>query len=116
MPACDLNEEEFALVQAHPKAGLAKLSDKGFPPNVLRGIAEHHERIDGTGYPDGLRQVSIMGQILGLADSFDALTGYARPHKGIIRPLDALRQLKEEADLGKFDHFFFTSFAYSLAS
>ena len=44
------------------------------------------------------------------------LTGCARPHDELVRPLDALRQLKGEADMGKFDHFFFTSFAYSLAS
>ena len=116
LPSGELEDDEFALVRRHPKRGVEKLKDKGLAPELLRGIGEHHERVDGTGYPDGLRQVSIMGQILGLADSFDALTGYARPDQGIVRPLDALRQLKEEADQGKFDHFFFTSFAYSLAS
>ena len=116
LPSRDMRGNDFALVCRHPQLGVKKLKDKGLAPNVLRGIAEHHERIDGTGYPDGLRQVSIMGQILGLADTFDALTGSARPPEKIVRPLDALRKLKEEADQGKFDHFFFTSFAYSLAS
>ena len=72
LPAWNLGQEDFELVCRHPKLGVEKLKDKGFNDNILRAITEHHERIDGTGYPDGLRQVSIMGQILGLADSFDA--------------------------------------------
>ena len=115
LPCRQLENEEFIEVKKHPWLAMSKLAENEFSPEVRRGVMEHHERIDGSGYPGGIGELSIMGQVLGLADSFDALTGYARLNRGINRPLDALQLLKDEADAGKFGYSLLSAFALGLA-
>ena len=71
-----LSQVEFERVKAHPEAGVAILQPAGLPEPVLAMIRHHHERWDGSGYPDGLRGEAIpMGaRILAVADAFEALT------------------------------------------
>ncbi|MCK5424617.1 MAG: HD domain-containing protein [Emcibacter sp.] len=70
-----LSKEEYQLVQTHVTVGAELLSDVGFPEEVVRGVGEHHERIDGSGYPKGLTQdeISIEGQVVGLTDVVSSL-------------------------------------------
>jgi putative two-component system response regulator len=71
-----LTAEEFAHVKEHVSIGLNILSPLPQLGSVLEFIAHHHERTDGSGYPNGLsgNKVSLGGRILGAADALDALT------------------------------------------
>jgi hypothetical protein len=71
-----LTAEEFALVQRHADAGVDLLRELGgFDPLVLSLVRDHHERLDGSGYPGGLReaQISLEARILAVCDVYDAL-------------------------------------------
>jgi len=71
-----LTEEEFAVVRRHPVIGYEMLKDLPFLAASLAGVRHHHERWDGTGYPDGLRAsaIPLAVRILTVADAFDAMT------------------------------------------
>jgi len=71
-----LTEAQRALMQRHVYAGLQRLEECGMRNlDVLDMIREHHERFDGSGYPEGAagEGISLMGRVLGLVDTFDAL-------------------------------------------
>ena len=80
-----LSESEFAGVRRHVEYGLQLLdASPDIHPEVREAIAEHHERIDGSGYPKGLQghQMSFAGRMAAIADTFAALTSrrpYAEP-------------------------------------
>jgi HD-GYP domain-containing protein (c-di-GMP phosphodiesterase class II) len=87
-----LSEEEWEIVQTHPKAGARLVRDTGaWDPLVQASILRHHERWDGTGYPEGKGGTEIheMARIAAVADVFDAITSErvfaaARPaHVGV---------------------------------
>lgn len=72
-----LTPEEWRAVMTHPQRGaevLAPLS--AFYPDLGKGVAAHHERWDGTGYPRGLkgRRIPLTARVVAIADSFDAIT------------------------------------------
>jgi HD-GYP domain-containing protein (c-di-GMP phosphodiesterase class II) len=72
-----LNEEEWEIVKAHPKAGVKLVRDTGaWCPLVQGCVLRHHERWDGTGYPEGKAagEVHEMARIAAVADVFDAIT------------------------------------------
>ncbi len=71
-------------------------------PDIARG---HHERLDGSGYPDGLSadELSLQSRIMAVADIYDALTASDRPYKKALAPDVALRIIKEEADNNRLD-------------
>lgn len=77
-----LTEEEFAQIRAHPVIGEGIIAPIGFLPQERALIRHHHERWDGTGYPDGLRgeNIPFLARILTVADVFDALTS-DRPYR-----------------------------------
>ncbi|MFC1633905.1 HD-GYP domain-containing protein [Planctomycetota bacterium] len=71
-----LTDEEFERVRKHPLIGAGILREIKQMREIVPGVLCHHERIDGRGYPNGLSgdQVPLSGRIVGLADSFDAMT------------------------------------------
>ena len=71
-----LTREEFEIVQMHPIWGLELLAAVEFPWDLKPIIRWHHERYDGTGYPDRLRgeEIPVAAQIVGIVDVYDALT------------------------------------------
>ena len=71
-----LTSEEWAIMKRHPEAGLELVADIDFPGDIRSIIRNHHERWDGTGYPDGLKgdQIPFAARILCVADVYDALT------------------------------------------
>ena len=71
-----LTPEEWLLMKRHPEAGLELVADIDFPGDIRAIIRNHHERWDGTGYPDGLagEQIPFAARILCVADVYDALT------------------------------------------
>ncbi|MGE4291370.1 MAG: HD-GYP domain-containing protein [Desulfovibrio sp.] len=88
-----LTNEEFDIMRGHPVAGYELLHGvRGPSEDVLHGALEHHEKYDGTGYPDGLagEQISEFGRIIAVADVYDALTS-ERIYKRGMTPSNALR-------------------------
>ncbi len=71
-----LTLEEIDEVRKHPILGRFLLKPLGFQPAVIEGVASHHERWDGSGYPRGLKgdQIPITGRILAVAEAFDVMT------------------------------------------
>ena len=91
-----LTEEEFELVKRHVEFGLEVVSSgpKALHPDILEGIAQHHERLNGLGYPKGLTggQIGIYGRMAGIADCFAALTS-PRPYAEAMSVSDAMMRL-----------------------
>jgi putative nucleotidyltransferase with HDIG domain len=71
-----LTRDEFEVIQMHPVWGIDLLSEVEFPWDIKPIIRWHHEKYDGTGYPDRLRgdEIPVSAQIVGIVDVFDALT------------------------------------------
>jgi HAMP domain-containing protein len=99
-----LDEEEFAVMRDHPRHSAAIMR----PLMRFKAFAEiaawHHERWDGTGYPDGLEgeAIPLMARIVSIADAWDAMTGDRVYRKGMTVE-KALAILEEEQDSGQFD-------------
>jgi HD-GYP domain-containing protein (c-di-GMP phosphodiesterase class II) len=68
-----LDDEEYALVQRHAAWGDSLLGRLGFSPGVRRLVRGHHERLDGSGYPDGATSLSLETRVLAVCDVYDAL-------------------------------------------
>ena len=92
-----LDDAEFATMKNHvvSTAGLIK-DAKGISQIAFNAAAQHHERYDGTGYPNGLKgdEISVHGQMLAIVDVYDAITSLRVYHKG-IPPTEALKRLFE---------------------
>jgi putative two-component system response regulator len=111
-----LSKDEFELMKKHPVIGdslCAPLQSLRRVRPIIRG---HHERLDGSGYPDALRgdQVPVLAQIVGIVDVFDALTS-ERPYRTALTPEGAGEYLLSEAVKGKFDRHFVEAFLDTLA-
>jgi HD-GYP domain-containing protein (c-di-GMP phosphodiesterase class II) len=92
----NLTAVEFAAVKQHVEHGLEMIrTSRSVHPDVLTGVAQHHERINGAGYPRGLRgaEISAYGQMAGIVDTFAALTS-PRPYADPIPPYNAMRSLQ----------------------
>lgn len=86
---------EFEMVKSHVALGLEILSSTpNWPPEVIEGIAQHHERMNGSGYPLGLRgeKIGIFGRMAGIGDCFAALTK-SRPYAEAVSSYEALRSI-----------------------
>lgn len=101
-----LTTEEFSIIQAHPQEGDRILGPFTHPhaAEIRDLVRHHHERLDGSGYPDGLvaRQISQMARILAVADVYDAVTS-PRPYRQAMSPAEAVAMLEEEATAGRLD-------------
>lgn len=99
-----LTEEEFQHIKKHPEMGYDICKPlKSLAPS-LPVIRSHHERIDGKGYPDGLKgdEIPLPAKITSIVDSFDAMTT-DRPHRHKMQPQDALKIFKKEREKGQWD-------------
>jgi putative two-component system response regulator len=93
-----LSAAEFAVVREHPVLGERILSPIIRDTAVLAAIRGHHERFDGTGYPDALcgERIPLLARVLAVADCFDALTS-ARAYRAAVPAVAALDILAHEA-------------------
>ncbi|MBF6571654.1 MAG: HD-GYP domain-containing protein [Candidatus Binataceae bacterium] len=90
-----LTPEEFVLVRSHVERSAEILTTTpGISPEVVRAVAMHHERYDGSGYPSGLRgeELGVIASIAGLVDTFVGLTS-KRPYASPVAPSNALNML-----------------------
>jgi putative nucleotidyltransferase with HDIG domain len=92
-----LTDEEFAVIKRHPVDGAEMVAEMG-DPEITAMVRHHHERLDGTGYPDGLtrEEIPLGARIISVADTFDAMTS-SRPYRGACKHKKALDVLSEEA-------------------
>ena len=90
-----LTDEEFDEIKKHPEIAYSILKDIDFLKNGLSGILQHHERCDGKGYPNGLKndEICTFGKILCVADAFDAMTSDRPYRKGMSMEV-ALNELR----------------------
>lgn len=95
-----LTEEEFAIMKKHPVFGYQLLKEKeDLPQEVLMGVLQHHEKINGRGYPVGLPadKISPYAKILAVADIYDALVT-ERPYKKAFSQQDAIEMIMAMTD------------------
>jgi len=90
-----LTDEEFSLVKTHPIVGENIIRPLGLLPMETAIVRNHHERSDGTGYPDGLTEseIPLLARILAVADSYDAMTS-DRPYRKAKTRKQARDELK----------------------
>jgi len=96
-----LTDEEYDVIKRHPVVGDELLGSLRSMRRVRSVVRHHHERLDGTGYPDGLKgdSVPLLAQIVGVVDVYDALTS-VRPYKPAWTPARAYEALREEVVKG----------------
>ncbi len=93
-----LNEEEYNLIKRHPKVAYEILENIDSPWPILEIIIQHHERIDGSGYPSGKndKEINTGAKIIGVADVVEAITAHRpyRPGFGINKALKEILKNK----------------------
>ena len=96
-----LTAEEFTLMKQHALIGDRLCGELRSLRRVRPIVRHHHERLDGSGYPDGLRgdAIPLLAQIMGMVDVFDALTT-ARPYKPALPVARAYEELSDEVRRG----------------
>ena len=113
-----LTDEEFELIKSHTTLGFEMLNL--YKEDEIRDAAaasvEHHEKLDGSGYPKGTKEISYTGRVLAIIDCYEAITNDDRPYRTALKPIHALEMLKKDVDQGKLDKKIFRDFAYSLTN
>ena len=92
-----LTEAEFALIKTHPQAGFEILSIINFPWPVAEIVLQHQERIDGSGYPIGLKgnEILIEARIISVADVVEAIASH-RPYRPSLGLASALNEIESK--------------------
>lgn len=90
----NLSDVELSLVHTHPEVGASLLKGIDFHMEVIEAVRHHHERFDGSGYPDALsgERIPMSARILAVADSLAAMRS-SRPHREALQPQQALERL-----------------------
>lgn len=83
-----LTDEERAILRTHPGAGVEMLSGLGYSSSVLDIVRHHHERTDGSGYPDGMAKTWYGVRLVAVCDVYEALTA-ERPHRKAFNVYEA---------------------------
>ncbi|MDM8534459.1 cache domain-containing protein, partial [Clostridiaceae bacterium HSG29] len=90
-----LTKEEYNIIKTHPEIGYNILHGIEFLLEARIIILQHHERIDGTGYPNGLKgnEISVLAKILSVADAYDAMTSSRYYRKIPLTESEAIQEL-----------------------
>jgi len=93
-----LTATDWAIIKQHTKKSIELLVPLNLSPNILSYIQHHHERFDGTGYPDGLagEQIPLGARIIAISDSYDSMTS-DRPYRRPLSNGDAKNELIKNA-------------------
>lgn len=109
-----LTDAEFRIIKTHPEVGHSMLlTGKDADPRVLDVCLHHHEKVDGSGYPKGLKgpEISLLAKMGAVCDVYDAITSN-RPYKSGWDPAESLRKMAEWT--GHFDPKVFQAFVKSV--
>lgn len=115
IPKGTLTDEERTIINNHIMATIKMLDTLPFPKH-LQHVPEyaggHHERVDGKGYPKGLKkeEMSVQARIMAIADVFEALTARDRPYKDPMKLSQAISILKKMSETGHIDPDLFNVF------
>jgi HD-GYP domain-containing protein (c-di-GMP phosphodiesterase class II) len=92
-----LSTIEFELIKTHAEQGYQILKDVEFPLPIARIIREHHERLDGSGYPQGLKgeETLLESRILAVSDVLEAIASH-RPYRPSLGIEEALNDIKSQ--------------------
>ena len=94
-----INQYEFSIIKSHPEVGFEILKGIDFPWPITQAIVQHHERLNGSGYPYGLseKDIIIEAKILGVADVVEAMSSHRpyRPALGLGSALDEISKGKD---------------------
>jgi PAS domain S-box-containing protein/putative nucleotidyltransferase with HDIG domain len=98
-----LTDEEWILIRSHVKRGYEMLQGMNLPEHVMEMVLRHHERLDGSGYPNGIKseQLSMESRILAICDVVEAMSSH-RPYRPARKKGEIIRELKEGRDI-KYD-------------
>jgi putative nucleotidyltransferase with HDIG domain len=93
-----LTDIEYSLIKSHPRAGYEILKDVDFPWPIAQIVMQHHERLDGSGYPQGLTSDAILleARIIAVADVVEAISSHRpyRPALGIDAALEEIEHFR----------------------
>ncbi|MNC15860.1 Cyclic di-GMP phosphodiesterase response regulator RpfG [compost metagenome] len=91
--------QDFEIMKRHPAIGDKLLEGLHFLDNSRKIVHEHHERVDGTGYPRGLEsgEIELLSKIVSVADAYDAMTSVRPYRKSVMSSKDAIRELERQA-------------------
>lgn len=94
-----LGELEFEIVKTHPKIGYDIIKKANSLYDIAEIILQHHERLDGSGYPKGLKgnEISLLAKILAVADVVEAMTSH-RPYRPAFSTEDVIKELRENSN------------------
>lgn len=94
----ELDGHEWSVIRRHPEEGARLVGGLGFLADALPAIRHHHERYDGTGYPDGLagEEIPLGARIIHVADALDAMLT-PRVYRPALSPAEALEELRRGA-------------------
>ncbi len=94
----DLTDAEWEVIKHHPMLGARMLNPIDYFIDGISLVSYHHERIDGSGYPDGLggSSIPLLARIISIADAYDAMTS-DRPYRDRLSEEDARKELKRNA-------------------
>jgi PAS domain S-box-containing protein/putative nucleotidyltransferase with HDIG domain len=94
-----LTDEEWVLIRSHVKRGHEMLQDMDMPENVMDMVLNHHERLDGSGYPNGIKgdKLSTESRILGICDVVEAMSSH-RPYRPARKKDEIITELKSGRD------------------
>lgn len=95
MKPTSLSRQEHDLIKLHPTAGSAIVNSVEFDGPVRDTILQHHERLDGSGYPDGIADLIPEARVIAVADVYDALTS-SRPYRAGMAPANALALMHDQ--------------------
>ncbi|MEG0017688.1 MAG: HD-GYP domain-containing protein [Hydrogenoanaerobacterium sp.] len=90
-----LTDDEFTTIKNHPQLGANHLMENNeHQEEIYQGVLMHHEKYDGTGYPNGLRgeEIPLFARIISIADVYDALTA-TRPYRKPMQPQEAMEYI-----------------------
>ena len=94
-----LSKPEFEIIKEHSNVGYEILKDVQFPWPIAQIVQQHHERLDGSGYPQGLRgdEIRLEARIIGVADVVEAMASH-RPYRAALGIEVALEEIQDKRD------------------
>ncbi len=110
----ELSDDEWLLVRQHPDFGKEILEPNSvIPPLAKKIVHEHHERVNGKGYPRGIKGLHVFSKIVGIADCFNMITS-ERPYEKALPPFEALKYMIQTMK-SEFDQALLTKFIEMLS-